>query len=1096
MKNKIKRISKGDFEAIQPDIRFSQTRIVMRISEGGVYEGNFTIRNGQEGEIRGLVYSSSCRMQCKEQGFEGNPVEIHYTFYGEGMLPGDVEEGKLSIVCNGGEYEVSFTAVVENPFVVTDYGKVQNMKDFKKLAMTDFSEAQKLFRSKTFGELLKYEDERIRALYSNMRKWALDEQALEEFLVGTKLKEKIYLLFPEEEKEFSHLFETTKEEVIVSKNTWGYLPITVRADGDFIEILKKNITTDDFVGTNYYLEYMIHVEKLHAGNNFGQIIVETPYEKICYQVSVCQDAKHTEHHGEEALLFGRVLKSYMSCISGRMNLDVWTEQAVKLVKEMRELAPKNEMYELLLAHVFIRGGKLEEGQWILENHNHSRFGIGKKTEVSAYYMFLMALVRKDEAYTKRMADELNKIYAKNPTTWQILCMILNLDPKYRNYGERLVLLREKFEMEEYQNHILPYIEAYICYQERSSLLKKLGQFELKILNFATKYRIITEELALYTANLASQEKVYNETLCQILIRSYKMYEDPMILSAICTLLIKGNKTGKVYFPWYQKAIDSEMKLVQLYEHYMMSADDTKIKGAFPRSVLLYFSHGMSMDYKKTALLYANILTYEDENSELFASYKEKMETFAWKQLMKRRINENLRIIYKRFCSEPDSDVDHMKAIYDISNAYHVKTKGPNIQYVLVIEKDGKISQRVAYSEEGAQVIIYNKSSRIVWEADDGRHYTDSIPYEMKRLFYESQFIEMYKEKEALLEHNEKEKKVELCYENIRQYGVDYFEDEQVFRFLSKDIREDGDEEDEFKVYLAFELLKRGQFDKVSLAYLADYYCGATKDMKMVWRIAREYEVKTHSLAERIITQMLFSETLFKEEETFIDYYNGGAYFRLKLGYLALASQEYVVKNRQMKEEIVKIILKEFREEENLADICKIAVLKFYSEHDCALEDKDMIRSFLQVLCEKQLVFPFYLKYEEAWLREVMLYDKVMLCYQTKDDGKVRLTYELKEKQEEEGKECVEQLTPMYANIYVKQFVLYDAEEIKFSIEESNERKVIHEESGTLKREAGTAAIGKFGRLNAMGQMDAAQLDEAMTKYKLEENLAGEIFRIY
>ena len=503
-----------------------------------------------------------------------------------------------------------------------------------------------------------------------------------------------------------------------------------------------------------------------------------------------------------------------------------------------------------------------------------------------------------------------------------------------------------------------------------------------------------------------------------------------------------------------------------------------------------------MDYKKTALLYANILTYEDENSELFASYKEKMETFAWKQLMKRRINENLRIIYKRFCSEPDSDVDHMKAIYDISNAYHVKTKAPNIQYVLVIEKDGKISQRVAYSEEGAQVIIYNKSSRIVWEADDGRHYTDSIPYEMKRLFYESQFIEMYKEKEALLEHNEKEKKVELCYENIRQYGVDYFEDEQVFRFLSKDIREDGDEEDEFKVYLAFELLKRGQFDKVSLAYLADYYCGATKDMKMVWRIAREYEVKTHSLAERIITQMLFSETLFKEEEIFIDYYNGGAYFRLKLGYLALASQEYVVKNRQMKEEIVKIILKEFREEENLADICKIAVLKFYSEHDCALEDKDMIRSFLQVLCEKQLVFPFYLKYEEAWLREVMLYDKVMLCYQTKDDGKVRLTYELKEKQEEEGKECVEQLTPMYANIYVKQFVLYDAEEIKFSIEESNERKVIHEESGTLKREAGTAAIGKFGRLNAMGQMDAAQLDEAMTEYRLEENLAGEIFRIY
>lgn len=1093
MKNKIKRISKGDFEAVQPVIRFSETRIVMRISEGGIYEGSFIIKSDQEEDVRGLIYSSSFRMQCKEEGFEGNPVEIHYTFDGEGMLPGDVEEGKFSIVCNGGEYEIFYTAVVEKPFVMTDYGKIQNMKDFKKLAMTDFGEAQKLFRSKIFGELLKYEDQRIMALYSNMRKWALDEQALEEFLVGTKLKEKIYLLFPEEEKEFSHLFESTKEAVIVTKNTWGYLPVTVSAEGDFIEILKKEITTDDFVGTNYYLEYIIDVNKLHAGNNFGRIIVETPYEKIGYMVTVHQDVKHTEHHGEEALIFGSLLKSYMSCICGRMNLDAWTTQAVALVKELRELSPKNEMYELLLAHVFIRGGKMEEGQWILDNHNYSRFSLGKKAEISAYYMFLTALVRKEETYTKKVSDELNKMYTKNPSSWQLLCMILNLDPKCRNYKDRLVLLQKYFEKETRHNHILPYIEAYICYQERSSLLKKLGKFELEILNFAAKYRIITEEVALYTANLASQEKLYSETLCQILIRSYKLYEKPMILSAICTLLIKGNKIGKQYFPWYQKAIDSEMRLVQLYEYYMMSADDARIKGPFPRSVLLYFSHGMSMDYKKTALLYANILTYEDEESELFASYRNKMESFAWNQLMKRHINESLRIIYKRFCSEPDNDVEHMKAIYDISNAYHVKTKIPHIQYVLVIEKNGKISQRVAYSESGAQIIIYDKSSRIVWEADDGRHYTDSIPYEMKRLFYESQFIEMYKEKEELLEHGEKEKKPELNYETIRKFGMNGFEDEQMFRFLSKDIREDG-EEDDFKLYLAFELLKRGQYDKVTLTYLANYYCGATKDMKLVWRTAREYEVKTYSLAERIITQMLFSETLFKEEEIFIDYYEGGAYFRLKLGYLAYVSQEYVVKNREMKEEIVKIILKEFEEKENLADICKIAVLKFYATHPYGRAQEDILQAFLQDLCEKQLVFPFYLKFKEAWLREVMLYDKEMICYQTKEEGKVKLTYKL-EGAEKEEKQHVEQLIPMYANIYVKQFVLYDSEKLTYSLEESNSRKVIHEESGVLRKQKKIEPIGKFGKLNAMDGMNLNELEGAMAEYRLEENLAGEIFSV-
>ena len=42
MKNKIKRISKGDFEVIQPDVQFSETHIAMSVSEGEVYEGSFT----------------------------------------------------------------------------------------------------------------------------------------------------------------------------------------------------------------------------------------------------------------------------------------------------------------------------------------------------------------------------------------------------------------------------------------------------------------------------------------------------------------------------------------------------------------------------------------------------------------------------------------------------------------------------------------------------------------------------------------------------------------------------------------------------------------------------------------------------------------------------------------------------------------------------------------------------------------------------------------------------------------------------------------------------------------------------------------------
>ena len=79
LKNKIKRLSKGDFHIPQPEIIFPETRIIMRVGEGEMYKGSFSLQNQGEGTIRGLVYPSSFRVRCEEQGFDGNPVNISYT---------------------------------------------------------------------------------------------------------------------------------------------------------------------------------------------------------------------------------------------------------------------------------------------------------------------------------------------------------------------------------------------------------------------------------------------------------------------------------------------------------------------------------------------------------------------------------------------------------------------------------------------------------------------------------------------------------------------------------------------------------------------------------------------------------------------------------------------------------------------------------------------------------------------------------------------------------------------------------------------------------------------------------------------------------
>ena len=681
MKNKIKRLAKGDFHIKQPEVQFPETKILMRVGEGEIYQGSFSFQNQGEETIRGLVYPSSYRVHCNEQGFDGNPVNIYFTYDGTGLVPGHVEHGKFTIVCNGGEYEIAFTAIIEKPFVMTAHGKVQSLDDFKKLAFKDFAEAEKLFRSRDFYEILKYEDKRIRVLYDNMRKWELDSQALEEFLVGCKQKEKIFLMLEEESRAFMSVEETRKETLTITKNTWGYQSFDVRTVGDFLDVEHTRVTTDEFIGNSYRLEYLIEPSALHKGSNFGLIVMESPYETLTYEVVVEKDVVRDEDYRMTDLELASITKEYLSYEAGLVDLQTWADHAVAKLKMLREKDEDKEMYRLLQAHILILQGKKEDARWILESYNYNRFAIGKNLELSSYYLFLTTQLSNDSVGQKKVAEELSKTYMKHPESWKVLCMLVNVDQEYRILSERLRVLEQQFYRGAHS--ILFYMEAFKCYREKSSTLKHLGEFEIQVLLFAAKHKLLTKELALYTANLASQTKQFNKHLYQVLVYAYKMYDESMILSAICTLLIKGNCVHSRYFMWYEKAVESELKIAQLYEYYMESVEPDHFRKPLPRSVYLYFMHGNMLDFQKKAFLYSNLITYEDETSEIYSHYRDEMEAFAWNQLDRRNVDDRLRIIYKRFVVESSLNTERVKALYDICHAYLITTKLNNMKYCLL-----------------------------------------------------------------------------------------------------------------------------------------------------------------------------------------------------------------------------------------------------------------------------------------------------------------------------------------------------------------------------------------------------------------------------
>lgn len=1098
LKNKIKRFSNGDFRKEQPDVRFSETNLVLMIGEGETYQGSFTIESKNETVVRGLLYTSSFRMKLRESGFEGSLAEISFTYDAKGLEPGYVENGFLTVVCNGGEYRLAFTAVIERPYLMTSHGKVQNMKDFKLLAMKDFMEARRLFRSMSFYEILRYENPRVVALYNNMRKWSLGEQAVEEFLVGIKQKECLFLSLSEYAKKFECPNETIRENIIITKNTWGYMPVRVSVEGNFIQISRREFTTDDFAGNTFGFRYVILPHALHAGKNYGRIIFKTPYERIVYEVEAAKEGVHTPKH-EQTFYMTQIIKGYFSCITGKNDLLSWAEDTVQLAGQMETLGANPQYCSLLKAHAYLESGQTEQAAEIIGGYSYGRFDMLKKPENSTYYLYLSALLKKNQGHTNHVVDELRKAYLKHPEMWSVLCMLVDVDPEYKNITRRLAALERYFYARK-ARHTLLYFQAFKCYREDAVSLKKLGNFEIRVLDFASRYGLFTRELALYTANLAGQQKAYDRHLLRLLERLYEEYKDPMLLTSICTLLIKGSQMGPECFKWYELAVQQEMKIVKLYEYYMMTIGDWKIRTPLPKSVCLYFMHGNTLTSEKTAFLYANIIQFQDETGEIYLSYREKMEEFAWEQLMKRHVNEALRIIYKRFCTEKDMTPERMEALNDICHEYEVKTNLPFMKSVMVIEEDGQIRQQVAVVDGKARIFLYDKDSRIIWESLDGRHYTDSIPYETTRLFYEMRFMDLCKQHGRKKEEKQiKEAKPELTFANIRTYGMEQFEERDIFDMCSRRIGEEGYGEDDFLLHLCFELFRRGHYDREILTYLAACYCGATADMKKIWHAAKAYGIAADKLAERIITQMVFSENIFGEEEIFADYNSGAPYFRLKRAYLAYVSREYLLRKRQVAACVFEIIASEIQKGEELPDICKIAWLKYHADHSGETAPEALIKQLLRELCEKQIIFPFYMKFCRSWLREVMLYDKIMLEYRAGKDSQVILEYRIrKEKEEDCALPYQNTVVPaVYEDIHVKAFVLYSDEVMEYRFKElKKDQTAVVSEKRLCRLEREVPPYGTYGRLDDMSGLTKEALGQAMAEYYREKKLAQEFFMLY
>ena len=753
MKNKINQFYSDIFNDKRKMILLPQTKLYFSVRKDGQYSGSFVVKSADTRNVRGLIYTSDFRMHLRENGFDSTEAKISFTYDAFGLTPGALIHGSFYIESEAGEYEVHYTALIEEPYIETSIGRIVNLKEFTKLAAYNYKEATSLFSSTRFRDVLELESSEISNYYEGFRKLSLNQGALEEFLIGTGMKNQVHLKVLENTKEYPDIDRSRTDILEISKNTWGYLPISVETEGTFIRVERERFSTLEFTGNRFELTYMILREKLHDGKNFGAIRIVTPHSVqqidivAYYHILSEEELKEIQAKKTRKL---NVLRHYIQYRCKKETFSVFAREVLPLLDQLiLDENCENEsdsLYRLLKAHIFIEQKQYEKAADILENYEKKRWSRSRNLGIRGYYMYLSSLCRKELSYSLRTVDELRRLYDHNDDNWELLWVLLQVEENLIQNGERrLQVIGAQWKTGKF--HSLLYLEAFLTLMDQPGLIDLSDPFIIHTLLFADHRGILTKEVASSIAIAVARQHDFRNSLFEVLRSCYRLQPSKDMLTAICRYLIMGHCTDSKYFPWYERGVNEGLHIARLYEYYLYAVGD-EANVTLPEAVFLYFSHQNELGAEKKTFLYANLVRHIEEYPEIYDNNRKQMEAFTKGQLLLKRISPNLRVLYRHFLPSFDMNNELRDALADILYTYDFKTDHPDIRQVIVLHDNIAKFSIYTVSAGKSTIQLYTGKDRILLRDTKGYVFADTVAYDLNRSFPEERYFKVLKEEEC------------------------------------------------------------------------------------------------------------------------------------------------------------------------------------------------------------------------------------------------------------------------------------------------------------------------------------------------------------
>lgn len=331
------------------------------------------------------------------------------------------------------------------------------------------------------------------------------------------------------------------------------------------------------------------------------------------------------------------------------------------------------------------------------------------------------------------------------------------------------------------------------------------------------------------------------------------------------------------------------------------------------------------------------------------------------------------------------------------------------------------------------------------------------------------------------------------------YGTKYVGVKRLFKLCHYFIENEQDDGNAFLVKMCHEVFIGGQYDDVILNCLEKHYNGTTDEMIKIWERCKGFDVQCYELEERLVAQMIFTrDRQDKLSELFESYYEQGAKERIVEAYLSNEAYVGFIRQEKNDENIYRVIESRIEYEDDVTDLCKLALLYYYSQKE-ELDEKTAKRAriLLTYFANKDMLFKFFEKFAQKAILPLKAMDKTVIEYRATPGSRVTLHYALGEN---EDAFVDEPMKDVFMGIFTKTFTLFHGEMIQYYITVENDGEEIKTEMSAITCNDDADKVGgRYGCLNDMlickDNHDNASLSRLMRSYCVEDYITRQLFKI-